>query len=253
MSKKSLAVSKKARCGESLAFKLGPELGNSRSREPVTRSRRTIRGHFPSVKMERMIDWESQLERRACHRFEFSSAIKQYHEQPDPIWLLIEGEYRRYTPDFALYLHDGSVLIIEVKPFDHLQKPDVRDKLILASIEFEKTGKTFGVITDKELPNEALDRNIHFLRQYQRLPFDQITIKAVKNFCEESPSPSIQRLKERLGCLGTVYSLLANQICGTDMNRPIGPDSLIFFVGDNNHETCIFSYRSAPDFELVDL
>ncbi|MDO6514043.1 MULTISPECIES: TnsA endonuclease N-terminal domain-containing protein [Neptuniibacter] len=253
MSKKNFAVPQKVRCGDDFAFNLGPELKHSRSREPVTRSRRTIRGHFPSVKMERMIDWESQLERRACHRFEFSPSIKQYYEQPESIWLFIEGKYRRYTPDFKLHFTDGSVLIIEIKPFDHLQKRDIRDKLILASLEFEKVGRKFGVITDQELPNKELDRNIHFLRQYQKLPFGEAEIEKAKKFCEKTLLPSISGLAQILGRLGTVYALLANNVCGTDMNRPIEPDSLIIFVGDTNHETCIFSYRSAPDFELVDL
>lgn len=123
-----------------------PESIYQRSREPVNRSGMTVRGRFPSLKMRRMIDWESQLERRACYRFEFSPGIKIFEEQPIPARFQIRSSVVKYTPDFRLVSHDGQEWIAEIKPYDHLQREDVYERLLFASRFYKSIGINYIVV-----------------------------------------------------------------------------------------------------------
>jgi len=60
------------------------------SRIVVTRSGRGFRGYFPSKKLNRLVQFESLLERDAIKLFESSKEIIQFREQPT-IYLLPHG------------------------------------------------------------------------------------------------------------------------------------------------------------------
>lgn len=93
-------------------FKYIPNgISHNRVRNPVTPSRMTVRGQFPSKKMQRMIAWESQLEKRACYLFEFSSNIISFREQPEQLCIPYIDKIKRYTPDFEVILNTGEVCL----------------------------------------------------------------------------------------------------------------------------------------------
>ena len=54
----------------------------SRARQPTRNFSGLFRGKFPSMKVNRMIHWESLLERDAIMLFEFSPGVASYREQP---------------------------------------------------------------------------------------------------------------------------------------------------------------------------
>lgn len=249
MSKNCSVAYKSTRLRDGFASRIGQQNQHNRSREPITRSRMSVRGSFPSLKMGRMVDWESQLERKACYRFEFSSAVIEFHEQPAPLSLFIDGKYRRYTPDFELSMADGSTLIVEVKPYAKLLKNDIRELLGYASVECEYQGKKLVAVTDQELSDPVINANLHFLRPYLGTSLDKNVQRQALLVFKARPALTIAELAAELGHLGDVYSLLAHQILSIDMNKQIRHDLPISLLGEQNHETRFFSYRAAPFFE----
>jgi hypothetical protein len=59
-------------------------------------------GHFPSLKMGRMIDYESLIERDLIYLLEFEQDVTWYAEQPLTIPYHYEEKERDYTPDFHI-------------------------------------------------------------------------------------------------------------------------------------------------------
>ena len=79
-----------------------PKEGKLRSRSVVSRSRARPTGKYPSVKMGRMIQWESANELNACRLLDVNPNVISYFEQP----LVI-----RYTQDDIPHLHYPDILV----------------------------------------------------------------------------------------------------------------------------------------------
>jgi len=250
MSKKRKVVPLGIRHRASLRSKIELEKKHQRSREAVTRFRMTVRGRFPSQKMGRMVDWESQPERRACYRFEFSPAVVQFQEQPSPIRFPNGDLLAKYTPDFELTLCNGEIWYVEIKPLDHLHWPELRQRLSLASDWYRSNGYQFIVITDEELIHPDLESNIAFLRHYLTHELGQSTVRHGLSFISQAKAPTLGELHEYFGDKVTAYALLCNHLISTDLSFPLSSDSKVYLSEEDSHATVLFSYRSAPDFGL---
>ena len=231
-----------------LCSKSSPDIPHNRSREPVTRSRMTVRGRFPSKKMGRMIDWESQLERRACYLFEFSRGIKEFREQPEAIQLIMGSRVAKYTPDFELTDYQGGKWIVEIKPLARLDDPTILERLIAASIVYQAQGYQFILITDKELITPSLESNLVLLRNYQTHHLSAELIQHAEHWVRSTSNPVLSNLNEYFESLSTAYALLANFVITTDLSLPIKEVTKLHLPQESGHETCLFSYRTAPDF-----
>lgn len=83
----------------------------------ITNGGRKVIGKFPSIKMGRMIMWESQIERDYLYLVDFDVDVIFCQEQP----LIVryyndsDGKIHNYTPDFLLIRRDNKKQVIEVK------------------------------------------------------------------------------------------------------------------------------------------
>lgn len=225
------------------------EKNNYRVRNPVTPSRMTVRGQFPSKKMQRMIAWESQLERRACYLFEFSSNILSFKEQPERFSIPFKSEIKRYTPDFEIINQFGEISYCEIKPLNKLI--NLKDYFNHVSLYFLKQHIDFIVLTDKELINPIREHNLLILRQFQNLEItreDQLSLNEAyaRNDCNSMTLKDLACFYE----MGFIYSAIANGYLVCDLYAELTSNTSIFLnINKGNvYETCLFQYRSAPDF-----
>jgi len=72
-------------------------------------------GELESAKLQRLVAYESDLERAFFERLEFSAAVVFYQEQPVAIRWNEDGLGRRYFPDVLVVQSDGRALLVEVK------------------------------------------------------------------------------------------------------------------------------------------
>ena len=139
-------------------------------RKVVTRSGRHHRGKFPSLKLNRMVHWESFLERDAILHFEYHPLVTSYQEQPSiEAYYDAAGAVRTYYPDFRVEFDDGRELFIEVKPTSKLERPEVRAKLDAVARRFEEQGRAFRVLTEADIRREPLLSNLRRLHEVTRL------------------------------------------------------------------------------------
>ncbi len=118
------------------------------ARQVVAPTGGIVRGWFPSIKAQRMVAFESLLERDALYLFEFSPAVANIQEQPFKLQYACGDVVRRYTPDFALDLHDGRTVIVEIKPENKLLQADVAESLRCIEAAFMRQGQVFRVLSD---------------------------------------------------------------------------------------------------------
>lgn len=222
---------------------------SNRVRNPVTPSRITVRGQFPSKKMQRMIAWESQLERRACYLFEFSSNVIAFREQPERIHVPYINKVRRYTPDFEVIKRTGEVCYYEIKPLKRLH--DQKDYFNCIHHILQERGIGFFVLTEKELLHPIREQNLILLRQYQSMVLSSIHLQQIVDLYTESESLHLplEYLKNKGFNITTIYSYLANNslICNLDQEINEHTSITLNTAGELN-ETELFQHRSAPYF-----
>lgn len=143
-----------------------------KARKVVTRSGRKYRGDFPSKKLNRMVQWESPLERDAILHFEFSPGVITYQEQPELISYEHEGEVKQYFPDFALTLKNGDLIHVEVKPEAKLLSPRLISKFNAIIGRYESHQARFRLVTDQILRQEPKLKNLNRLHAAQHYAGD---------------------------------------------------------------------------------
>lgn len=191
-----------------------------------------IRGSFPSVKAQRMVAFEQLLERDTLYLCDFAPQVVDIKEQPFKFHYTMGNKVRRYTPDYALTMVDGSILVVEVKPARSLAKPDIHEKLLYIRDAMQRQGHQFIVLSSDTI--RALHRldNLKQLHRYLRQPLtveDQRAKQLLSRRFGHSHLTSISQLAQELGCAAPIWRLLAHGKLNCDLNRPVTNETLITF------------------------
>jgi hypothetical protein len=99
-----------------------------RVRKVVPRRGRHIRGYFLSKKLNRMVAWESLLERDALLLMELSPGVLSYQEQPEEISYWDGQAICAYVPDLRVSLCNETSVLVEVQSSQELERPVVKAK-----------------------------------------------------------------------------------------------------------------------------
>ena len=84
-------------------------------RKPSSNGRNII-GKMPSVKMKRMINFESLIECDMAYILDYAPNVISFEEQAPLIDFEAKGKTHRYIPDFLVHLIQNRTLILECKP-----------------------------------------------------------------------------------------------------------------------------------------
>jgi len=128
-------------------------------------------GRFPSLKMQRMIAFESLLERDFIYLLDYDANVTWFEEQPLTIEYLYEGKTLHYTPDFHLIERDQHVLV-ECKPDHFVTMADNQRKFAVAQAWCLACDWQFRIVTDAEVRAGYRLHNVKLLTAYARLRLD---------------------------------------------------------------------------------
>lgn len=190
-------------------------------RKVVTPSGRGIRGFFPSTKNQRMVAWESLLERDAIILFELSPGVVSYEEQPSIEIYYDDSSPRKYFPDFAVTLRNGSVAHVEVKPAKKLKGRVTSERFSLIAAQYERQKRQFWILTDAEIRVEPRLSNLKLLAYHRRETPSPLHLDTLLNSLEPRMSASFANFAEILGGDTFVFRLLAAGLLTCDLNEPI--------------------------------
>lgn len=125
-------------------------------------------GKFPSIKMERMIHFESGVEKDWIYLMEHNKEISGYVEQPFCIEYRIENKVHKYTPDFMAVIN-GEWWLFECKPQKFVDTPKNRIKFSVAETFCQDNSYHFKVIIAEEIRAGSRLKNVKYLTGFSRI------------------------------------------------------------------------------------
>ncbi len=137
-----------------------------------------IIGKFPSIKMRRMIAFESLLERDFIYLLDYDANVEWFEEQPLTIEYQHEDKIRHYTPDFHL-LERGERVLVEIKPECFTDTDENRHKFAAAYEWCLEQRWMFRVVTEREVRAEFRLQNVKLLTRYARQQVDPIVRRRI--------------------------------------------------------------------------
>jgi hypothetical protein len=151
-------------------------------------------GRFPSLKMGRMIAFESLLERDFIYLLDFEASVEWFEEQPLVIEYLHEGKRLHYTPDFHLF-EAGQHVLIECKPECFVDTDENRRKFAVAQEWCEGRKWEFRTVTDRQIRAGFHLHNVKLLTQYARQKVDPILVSQIQASLQDAQTTrSIQEV-----------------------------------------------------------
>jgi hypothetical protein len=147
-----------------------------------------IIGHFPSLKLGRMVVFESLIERDFIYLLDYESGVEQFSEQPLIIRYQHGDKKRQYTPDFRV-VHRGHNLLFECKPAQLVDDSENQIKFEAARLWCHKQGWTFRVVTDEYLASNWRVKNVKRLTQFARYAIGPEIKGRIFAFLSSIPGP----------------------------------------------------------------
>ena len=126
-----------------------------------------IVGHFPSLKLGRMVAFESLIERDLIYLLDYEPGVEHFSEQPLVIKYHHAGKKHQYTPDFHV-IYQGQPYLFECKPLRFVDDPENQVKFEAARLWCQEKRWTFGIVTDEQLDSGWRIANIKLLTQFAR-------------------------------------------------------------------------------------
>lgn len=159
-----------------------------------------IIGSFPSIKMGRMVAFESLLERDYLYLLDYDPDVERFEEQPLTIEYCHDGKMLHYTPDFRL-VERGCDVLVECKLDKFSNTDENRRKFAAARDWCTQHSWEFRVVTDRQIRAGFCLQNVKLLTRYAR----------------QTVAPAIQ---------GRIYALLHDsqtQLTINDIARTVSP------------------------------
>jgi hypothetical protein len=135
-------------------------------------------GKFPSLKLGRMVGYQSLIERDFIYLLDFDATVTMYAEQPLSLYYKDGSKQRRYTPDFSFSYNDQTYLI-ECKHHAFTQPEENQVKWAAAKQWCHENGARFIVVTEVEIRGGHRLENVKLLTDYARYVVDEPTKIAI--------------------------------------------------------------------------
>jgi hypothetical protein len=126
-----------------------------------------IIGRFPSIKMKRMIAFESSIERDYLYLLDYEQNIEWFEEQPLTIEYQHNDKALGYTPDFHI-IEMGRNVLVECKPHTLVDKDENQRKFHSAQTWCAGRQWRFRVVTDRDIRSGFRLENVKLLTRYAR-------------------------------------------------------------------------------------
>lgn len=202
-------------------------------RDPGRRhSSRSTTGYLCSMRVGGGVHvFESRLE-RDCQLVLDADHGVTFEAQPRTFRWLADGRVRRWTPDLRIvFLHDGAVLYVEVKPLAKVAcNPDLGGRLpgMVACCAAEGAG--FALLTEREIRGGQALRTARRLRSAAHR-CDETTAGRLLDVLSPvrwpKPLASLEALFPRAADRFALLGLIGMGLLTADLSHGLGPDTLI--------------------------
>lgn len=212
----------------------------------IPKNYRNITGKFSSKKSDRLISYESKLERDFLYLFELNNIVLKIVEQPFTVEYTIDQQAYKYTPDFYLKTPAGyKDIVVEVKYHNELKTifHTSKYKYRAAQQYIKDADIEFRIYTDRcsFIQSDEYKFNIHFLLNYNSLPANDLQIIQELFF----PYIRIEQLLDlyssdkykQLNLLNSLWSMIRRNIIRVDLFEKLTLDTQLLELKRYDEET----------------
>lgn len=164
-----------------------PAEGKLRSRKIVSRSRARPTGKFPSLKMGRMMQWESPHELNAFRLLDATPAAVAYHEQPLAVRFVLNGQLHVHFPDVLVQWKE-SLELWEIKPSQQALKPEVAFRTQFLTEMLPSLGFRYRIVLADELSAQPRLGNVLTLLRLGREAVPDVEREHIRRILQEVPA-----------------------------------------------------------------
>jgi hypothetical protein len=190
--------------------------------------------------MDRMVAWESLLERDALLLLELSPGVVAYQEQPEEIRYWDGEAIRSYVPDLLVTLHDEHMVLIEIKPRAELARPNVRAKYGRIAEHLQTQGRAFRLLTEEEIRLEPQFSTLQRLLYRYNHPASPLPSGAeLASVFQRAQQIPLAQCEASFGADG-VHTLIAQGRLFVDLSLPITAASLLRLPTGDAHAAIFF-------------
>ena len=185
------------------------------SQRKIKKNYRSITGHFPSIKNNTSIGFESKLEKAHFLALEFDNEVISYQEQPQ-IEIFFNGKNQIYSADCYIKRVKNSSKkdsIVEVKYTNEIEKKKeyFEKRFESAKVSSNKLNLDFEVYTD-EIHNEIYLDNLDFLYRYKLYPIENKYENQIIDLLKENKKISAFELANLISQNLKDYPIISNCI-----------------------------------------
>lgn len=184
-------------------------------------------GKFPSLKMGRIVWYESLLERDYFYLLELDPDVVSYREQPGRIYYVLKGKGHHYTPDL-LVERQHVKQIVEVKPKRKTAEENFLRLFRLAEEVCRREGYEFKVATEEMIRVQPRLNWVKLLYKYARTPIlPQHQVGCHELFAEKEQAPLgevTEFFTSRGGDQRVVYALIYHGLLSINLSEPLSRD-----------------------------
>jgi hypothetical protein len=197
-----------------------------------TRSKKNI-GFFPSKKNERLVAFESLIERDFIYLLEYDRDVICYKEQPLEINYRDNNRLKKCYPDFEV-LRKSRKQLIEVKPHAKLvkilQDETIINKFNAVALYCDANGYSdFKIVTDKDIRTGNALKNIRLLFSYSNIIVPEDIKNSILNVLVSSDQDQTISQVLSKACVKdndqTFYAYILNMLyyqeISTNLEKPI--------------------------------
>ena len=185
------------------------------SQRKIKKNYRSITGHFPSIKNNTSIGFESKLEKAHFLALEFDNEVISYQEQPQ-IEIFFNGKNQIYSADCYIKRVKNSSKkdsIVEVKYTNEIEKKKeyFEKRFESAKVSSNKLNLDFEVYTEQNHSEIYLD-NLDFLYRYKLYPIENIYENQIINLVKQNKRVSAFELANLISQNLKDYPTISNCI-----------------------------------------
>lgn len=205
---------------------------------------RSITGHFPSIKNNKSIAFESKLESELFLSLEFDDDVESYLEQPQII-ITVDGKEKPYHADCFIKMFDTSKrhnTIVEAKYTTEINKENeyYEKKFKAATVTTKNMNMDFLIYTELSHSKTYLF-NLDFLYRYKTQPRESKFDLQIKQILSKTPLPAIEiaknlstTLNEYIIVSNAIWGLVAHAELTTDLEKEVNMNSIIEIKNGSN-------------------
>lgn len=210
----------------------------------ILKNYRSVTGHFPSIKNNRSVGFESLLEKTYFLTLEFDDTVKSYSEQPQ-ITIEQNGKPKIYSADCHVTYHPFTGkkdMIVEVKYESELAKnmENLAEKFDRARTALQTIDINFYLFTD-EIYSEIYLRNLDFLYRYKTFIHTSENDSRILNTVNKPVSASefanalAKNKSDYIQLANSIWALVANGHLDTNLHDQEITMNSIVWRNDERH------------------